>query len=103
MGRNNLKLICLFLSLLGVFKVQAQTTTSKWISLEVGSAYGNRFLVNTNPSASYGFTEQELNDSFKNQMVLLIYIMLVWVSIFSQKHKFSTMQDFQFLNGDLNV
>ncbi len=65
MGSSKVKLISLFLALLGVFMVQAQTTTSKWISLEIGSAYGNRFLVNTNPSASYGFTEQELNDSFK--------------------------------------
>lgn len=65
MGSRNLKIISYLIAIICVVHLHAQTTWNKWISLELGSAYGNRILLNTNPNASYGFTEQELKDSFK--------------------------------------
>lgn len=66
MGSSSLRLINILLIMLFVHNGWAQTTWNKWLSLELGSAYGNRILFGTNPSATYGYSEQELTDSFQN-------------------------------------
>ncbi len=64
MGRSSLRLINILLVMLFVHCGKAQIKWNKWLSLEIGSAYGNRILLSANPSATYGYSEQELSDSF---------------------------------------